>query len=494
MSRVATLLLLSVGLVLGALAWGNAIGGRDDRFVVGAVVVLCGGVIVFALAASRSRGGLPKGGSTARVLLYGLVLAAIAHVLVAGRFDPARACLFLECGIATGALWSLRRGRIAPGAPALPLVADVVIGGMLFFVSGAEATLRVMAALWPRPTFLQRDMTPDARLACVQPLPDGIFDGQRVNRDGFVDAPFEATEGEPAVLVLGDGALALGVPAPRSAIAVARAAAPGITIWNATLPWIGVAETALVLERLGSSLRPAAVVLALNLGDDLLELRQFAPPWLHLATWLDHDDALLAVVARRILLRVAERERLGDAMWHPLAEPIEDLAGLDAKLPWLVDPDRQPPRASDEVLAARSRAAFDANRAALADGALETLVARVIAMRDASRAIGARFGVVVLPARYQVDDVLWSAIAGGTPDDLRDLPRADLVQRLRAHDVALIDVLPALAIAQPIGSRRDPLFHRGDTTLDAQGGRLAGQALASLVRELCAAPKGEGRR
>ncbi len=42
MSRVATLVLLIVGLVLGALAWGNAIGGRDDRFVVGAVVSLCG--------------------------------------------------------------------------------------------------------------------------------------------------------------------------------------------------------------------------------------------------------------------------------------------------------------------------------------------------------------------------------------------------------------------------------------------------------------------
>ncbi|MBI5852656.1 MAG: hypothetical protein HZB39_16715, partial [Planctomycetes bacterium] len=436
MSRILVLALLGIGLVLGALAWGNAIGGRDDRFLVGAVVVLGSGVIVFALAAARGRGGLPRGGSHARVLLYGLLLAAIAHVLVAGRFDPARACLFLHCGLAAGALWSLRCGRVAPGAPALPLIADVVIGGMLFFVGGAEATLRVMAAMWPRPTFLQRDMTPSARLACVQPQPDGIYDGRRVNRDGFVDAPFEAKEGEPAVLVLGDGALALGVPAPRSAIAVARSAAPGITVWNATLPQIGVAEAALVLERLGSSLRPAAVVLTLNLGDDVLELRQFEPPWLHLATWLDRDDALISVVARRILERVAERERLGDTMWRPLEEPIDDVAGLDAKLPWLVDPDRQPPRASDELLASRSRAAFDANRGALADGTLEALVARVIAMRDAARAIGAGFGVVILPARYQVDGALWSAIADGAPDDLRDRPRADLVQRLRAHDVA----------------------------------------------------------
>ena len=62
------------------------------------------------------------------------------------------------------------------------------------------------------------------------------------------------------MLVLGDGAFALGVPPPWSAVRVAESASTGISFWNATLPHTGPQESEHLLRTLGAGLRPDAVV------------------------------------------------------------------------------------------------------------------------------------------------------------------------------------------------------------------------------------------
>ncbi|MCC6783844.1 MAG: hypothetical protein IT457_13460 [Planctomycetes bacterium] len=494
MSRTIAFGYLILGLALGAMAWGLAISGRNDRVVYGVVTVFGLGTLVLAIPALREGGRLPPAGSTMRTQTYGLLVAAIVHGALSPPFDPARACLALHLGIAGATGVALWRGRHAPDAPALPLLPELLLAGTLILVVGAELTLRGWAWYAPGPLFVQRDQDPAERLACLQPRPASIVDGQRVNADGFVDATFEHEEGRAAVLVIADRALALGTPAPVSAIAAARAARPDTTFWNASLPGLGPPEFVTVLERLGPTLRPQAVIVVLELGSDLRDLARTAPPWTSAALWLDRENLLLPVVGARIFERIAEHEALGDGRWQPLREAIDDAAALRAKLPWLDDPARQPPRATDAWLQRDARRSYEANRSALADGRVGEAVALATRLRAAAEAVGAGFGLVVLPARYQLDDALWRKIADGPADPWRDAPRTALLDGLRGHGVATLDLHAVLATAQPAANRPLTLFHRGDTALDEQGGRLAGQALAAFARSVLAQRRDGTRR
>lgn len=472
MSRTLCGLLLALTLGCGAMAWGMAL-ADEWHLLYGVVPVIGTAIVLVAFARLREGGRMPAYAGASRLLVYALVVGAIVHVALFSPFHPARAFLVLHVAMAFATLTLLLRGQGAEPRPAMPLIGEVLLVSTLLLIVVCELTLRLWASYAPGPLFLQRDMTPVARITAVRFTPGTVIDGVTVNEDGFRDATFEHREGTATVMVLGDRQFALGVAAAACPTSVANARIPNVSFWNATLPHTGPLEAEHLFDVLGSSTRPDAIVHVIALDDDLLDLRRTPSPWTSLALWLDPENALLTCVGRRVLERMAGSNRLSPPTATPPSETPDD-------------PTAEVPRHSDAWLADRARSTAANLQGeqghALAQQAID-ITARMSA-RAAERGIA--FGVIILPARYQLDADLWAAVHSAMPSADRDAPRSELVHDLRAHSIPVLDLTTVLATAQPWTDGRAHLFHNGDTALNTRGSKLAGEALAEFGKTLLA--------
>lgn len=120
----------------------------------------------------------------------------------------------------------------------------------------------------------------------------------------------------------------------------------------------------------------------------------------------------------------------------------------------------------------------------------------IAAIRDWAAERGVRYLVVVVPARWQVDDDAWQSYrrAWRVPDSSfdRDHAQREVFAALAELDVPVLDLLPALRRAQASGVRT---YYRLDPHWTAAGHALCAQLLAGELESLgWVAPAGGSAR
>jgi hypothetical protein len=113
--------------------------------------------------------------------------------------------------------------------------------------------------------------------------------------------------------------------------------------------------------------------------------------------------------------------------------------------------------------------------------ALSVTVALLEQMSARCEEVGVRFGVILAPTLWQVDDAAWRGLAGrlGVYDLDREAPQAFLAGELRQRGVPCLDLLPPLRAARRTG---DPLYHPWDTHWTVAGNRAVADAVAPWLR------------
>ena len=115
--------------------------------------------------------------------------------------------------------------------------------------------------------------------------------------------------------------------------------------------------------------------------------------------------------------------------------------------------------------------------------AWKTVEALLLATRDEAERQGARYALVIVPAKWQVHREDWQALlaARDEPDDDRWVlrgPNRRLAQLAEAHQVPVLDLLPPLRDAAEAGRR---LYYPVDVHWNAAGHEAAAQSVAEYL-------------
>ncbi|MBX3462279.1 MAG: hypothetical protein KF830_03840 [Planctomycetes bacterium] len=432
---------------------------------------------VVALAWRRLLRRPPPPGFVVRAGFVGGVGLWLAYVAVVGDYRRSRvgaALVAWAAVVAASICWAPATGR-RPGRAMLGLLA-LALGA-----AAGELSLRGLAWLVPGPLWAARTAHSAQRLRLHAFQPGELHYGFPVNADGCFDAPFPPPSSQRGVVaaVVGDSFCASVVPHEFHYTTVAERELEGVAVWNVGWAGLGPPEYRYLVETIVLPRQVDAVVVALFLGNDLPE----TPPWTGvdrvLGDWFDRGNTLLFEVPRRVFRAWSGRgadtglKRLGD---------------LAAAQAWLHDPQQEPASFAEaawlQIEGSRALAACDRSHPSLP--ALRHELRR---LRDLCR--GRRFGVVLIPDEFMVEDALWQQIVTAWPADrpvgerwgLRDR----LLQFCREDGIACLDLLPLLRAVAPLADGDRHLYLRRDTHWNVRGNAIAGTALAAFLRELLAA-------
>ncbi|HKB15155.1 MAG TPA: hypothetical protein VKF62_03775, partial [Planctomycetota bacterium] len=308
------------------------------------------------------------------------------------------------------------------------------------------------------------------------------------NSRGFYDEEFPppGRRSRRTVAVIGDSFTAGVVPHPFHFTTVCERVLGDVDLLKIGWPSLGPDEYLRLLERDALPLHPDAIVVALYLGNDLVEVRPWNAIDQFLAGWFDRGNVLLFEVPRR--LRALRSER---SLAHATeARRIETVEEVRAQFPWVDDAALEPGAMSEEAyLRAETRNArffgcFGEGFGPLPERRWAALARRLIEMRE--RSASTPFGVMVIPDEAMVEDALWTRVLAASPGLplKRDAPRERLVSFCEASGIPCLDTwIPLLAVPpQPDGDRH--LYLRRDTHWNVRGNEVAGKALAPFVRAL----------
>jgi lysophospholipase L1-like esterase len=293
----------------------------------------------------------------------------------------------------------------------------------------------------------------------------------RINGEGFRDFEREPRENEIVVLGLGDSqAFGWGVELEETFYSRVEAAlAPRVRLIKAAVPGTGATDQARLLEWLAPAYRPRAVVLALFVGNDFVDVaRGGSAQYDVVGGFLAHrgeaasgPGALrrLAIRSRLLQLLRAAQFRLGFA---PEQERRWDAWMREYAQIHLADPPPETDAAYAETLAA-----------------LDTI-------EDDCRRSGAKLLLVVLPRSFQVDRAELQEMLrqlGWSRDEIDlDRPQRILAEWAGARGVAYADVLPAFRRHAENGGI--PLFYTPDAHMTAAGHAAAATAVEPALADL----------
>jgi hypothetical protein len=323
-----------------------------------------------------------------------------------------------------------------PGLAHKMLAAGLSIGGSLGL---AEAALElhsggafpVLNLFEPDPRYgvtLQRNAKTRVR------RPRGGVVTIATNGLGFRGAEWPAG---PAILLTGDSQM-LGYNVEQEQTVSAELGRRGIAVLNAAVPSWGPPEYAEVVEELAPIHRPSAIVFVANLANDWVEaevpnrLRSDAEDgWLILKE--PHRAPAIDFPGRRFLFGRSQLVFLLRELWT--------LPKAFGAIP------RGRPIAQAPLAMLR---AVETLRRSAPDGARSVITPALLRVAEASRRVGAKLLLVVLPMDVQVDPTEWSKY-GTPPRDLSALAplTQDLLADARDHGIAAIDLLPALRARSP---------------------------------------------
>jgi len=430
--------------------------------------------------------------SELRRLLHVVVLASLAYML---WLQPVRGPVVeMHFAVAAGAyaLWALLAARARGRAARLEAGLDLACSLLLVLLAGAQLVVHLWAAWRPSPLFDLPESSGAQHLLRNALQPGAVINGFPVNSTGDYDTEFDPADGA-LVVSLGDSFSVGIVPQPFHFTAVAEELLPGVQICNVGVPSIGPREYLILLRERALPMRPRAVLLNLFVGNDINQADK-GPEW-HGGTWswLDPSRWLLGLVVERLVMLSDEQfvaplvltsDEPGDGStgWRRGDPRIEALRATAVQsLPWLEDPDLEPP--AMEIGRYRS---LEVARAGWVCGPATRAYERLFALIDEMRSLcaGTPLLVQIIPDEFQVEDGLWQEIIAVTSEKAldRDRPQRLLLEGLLQRGIPALDLLPILRAVPPGDHGRRGLYHLRDSHFNARGNRVAGEALAGFLR------------
>lgn len=347
-----------------------------------------------------------------------------------------------------------------------------------------EAAAAAVAVLRPSP-LLSAGADPSDRIRAQLLAPGSRRFGFPVNREGFYDdEPSIAGGDDLLVAVLGDSLVVGVVPHDRTFVEVAeRAAARGVggrrgrvVLQNWGVAGAGLREAEWLLHARVLATRPTTVVVALFVGNDVLEIED--PETLPL-THASLRHWLLWQVPRRIAIAASAGRSADPASSAPPRAGAGGATPTPETPDFVLDPSREKPTFDEEEFLG-----IEIRRADVLDPANEEMrrrLGRALAALDRfHEALGKRLLVLVLPDQQQVDDALWERVRSARPDGARldrDLPQRKIAEFCVERTIDCVDVLPAMRAAEPGGRT----FHLRDTHPNARGNEVIGQELGRAL-------------
>lgn len=343
-----------------------------------------------------------------------------------------------------------------------------------------ELGLRAWRATTGNQLLATSSMDPDAFIAAHRLPPGSAHLGFPVNSEGFVDhEPGGWGPEEPWVACIGDSFSVAVVPHHRHYTTLAEREL-GLPVYNVGVVNTGPREYLRLIERHVLPRSPRLIVVALFLGNDLVDSERAARGAIE--SWIDPDEALLRVATSR-LARILEQRRGGASDFGPanardaLGTPDE----LEHRMPWLSDPRLEPEATSLErflyVERSRTWTCLPENIARF-----EALYERLLRIREAARPVPV--ACLLFPDEFQVEDWLWQALLdrGLEPHADRFQPQREVGAWLERNGFAYVDLLPRLRAVEPLPDGRLHVYHLHDTHFNARGNELAARALVELAR------------
>ena len=444
-------------------------------------------MLVGALVALRSISRSPmsvRPASTWQAARFGLYCCVLGIVIYVAMFPTYR--FYPAIGIFGGVAatyafvvaWA-QSGR-RPGLGGL----DVVLFNLCALLIVAEIGLTL--ASWYRPSVLFERLGSSVveKVAQTRLKPGSSYLGATVNAWGFYDAPFlpksERPPDQTMVLAIGDSFSVGAVPHPFHHTTMAERLLDQVEIYNMGVSAIGLREYLHLFLSEGLPLQPDAVVLALYLGNDFGGAVPGSERLSLASRLLDRRNLLTYLVPSRLATMHRDAEERGAVTPEAPVAEAEDLSveELLAAYPWLEDPSLEPAHMSDrEFFRVEKRMAVRASRLTDFDFK-ERLRRSLLPMREAARDIPVF--VMMIPARFQVEDELWLRIQENTEEPL-DRYRPQTVTRrwLESNGFEYLDLLPFFLGA--VDTDPAPLYRNNDTHTNRRGNEVTGAALAGFL-------------
>ncbi|MFM7144197.1 MAG: hypothetical protein ACKO2K_20020 [Alphaproteobacteria bacterium] len=351
-----------------------------------------------------------------------------------------------------------------------------------------EAAVSALAVLRPSPLLAGGAEASDQVRAHLLEPGSSRF-GFPVNREGFYDdEPAVAGGDDLLVAVLGDSFVVGVVPRDRGFVEVAeRLVETGmggrrgqVTLQNWGVAGAGLREEEWLLHARVLATRPTTVVLALFVGNDVLEVED---PETLPVTHASLRHWLLWQVPRRLAIAAASGRSADPASGAAAVVPAPPPGASPGVPDFVADPSLEKPTFGEaEFLDVERR------RADVLDPSNATMRRRfdvaLAAVERLHEALGKRLLVLVLPDQVQVDDALWEQVRGARSDGARldrDLPQREIARFCAERSIDCVDVLAAMRAAE----RGGRTYHLRDTHPNARGNEVIGRELArSLLGRL----------
>lgn len=364
---------------------------------------------------------------------------------------------------------------------------DILVCELAAVVILAEVGLRIVRGTTDSSWLATASTNPVARVRAQRLAPGAFFMGYRVNREGFVDVePEEVLEKSHRVVCIGDSFSVGVVPHHLHYTTIAEEAFDDLEVYNAGIVNSGPREYLEILRASALPLHPELVVIALFLGNDIVDAQRIRPD--PVAMWTDRNEVLLVQLLRRLSAFRGERAAGGtvaDAGASTVTTGLTrggELSPAEAEraMPWLRDPMQEVPAVSAERFLYVEGTRTGILRPDARDGyglAFEYLEK----MRELARP--ASIACVLIPDEYQVEDALWQQLHSQA--DLsgmdREQPQKVVSAWLEAQGIPFVDLLPKLRSVPPLADGRRHVYHLQDTHFNARGNQIAGEALAELI-------------
>jgi len=433
---------------------------------------LVAGLVLMRLF-SRPPRALPRPVHVLRGAGYAAVAFLIALCLQAA--DPVAIASWAALVIGAFVIGVFVRSLCSPSHRLLR-TADVLLTNLCLCAVGAELGVRILGAFVSSPLLMGADSVRAQRLLASNTTPGVAHFGDRLNSWGDNDrAPVARRPGECLAVTIGDSFSIGMVPHSRHFTTVAERRLRGCEIYNMGASGIGPLQYLQLLRTHALELSPNAIVIDLYVGNDIAP--EYSRDQVDRPT-LDRERLRTFVVGRRLVRWLAEKQRLGAG--RVVGAPPGIAAAPGTYLPWLDDYRLEAPTFSEQTYLdlqariARRELRLDAHE-------LEPLFAVLAQMRQA--ASPTPLLVLLIPAECQVDDRLWRAVTERARVDVdRAGPQRKIGAWLGRQHIPYVDLLPILRAAPREADGRLHVYHLQDTHLNAKGNRIAGEALADLLR------------
>jgi len=364
---------------------------------------------------------------------------------------------------------------------------DIVVCELAAVLILAEIGLRIVRRTTDTSWLATASTSPAAMVRAHRLAPGTFYMGYRVNREGFADVePEKVLEKSHRVVCIGDSFSVGVLPHPLHYTSIAEELFDDLEVYDAGVVNSGPREYLEVLRSSALPLHPQLVVIALFVGNDIVDAQRVRPD--PVAMWTDRNEVLLVQLVRRLSAFRGERGAGGtvaDAGGPTITSGLTrggelSPAETEREMPWLRDPMQEVPAVSAPRFLYVEATRTGILRPEAKDG-FKPAFEYLEQIRELARP--ASIACILIPDEYQVEDGLWDELhsqadLGGMD---REQPQKVVSAWLASQGIPFVDLLPRLKAPPPLADGKRHVYHLQDTHFNARGNKIAGEALAELI-------------